>query len=61
MLQDAAPAGVALRFVYPTAPRANTLMFDNDMDSGDLTADQCLADGQNAPLTDGGLFAGVTA
>jgi hypothetical protein len=60
MLQDAAPAGVALRFVYPTAARANTLMFDNDMDSGDLTADQCFADGQNAPLTDGGLFAGVT-
>ncbi len=60
MLQDAASAGVALRFVYLTAPRANTLMFDNDMDSGDLTADQCFADGQNSPLTDGGLFAGIT-
>lgn len=59
MLQDAAPAGVALRFVYPTAARTNTLMFDNGMDSGDLTADQCLADGQNSPLTDGGLFAGI--
>ncbi len=61
MLQDAAPAGVALRFVYLTAARANTLMFDNGMDSGALTADQCLADGQNAPLTDGGVFAGVTS
>lgn len=60
MLQDAAPAGVALRFVYPTAARANTLMFDNGMNSGGLTASQCLADGQNAPLTDGGLFAGIT-
>lgn len=58
MLEQAAPAGVSLRFYYPTAPRANTLMFDNDMDSGDLTADQCFADGQNVPLTDGGLFAG---
>lgn len=60
MLQDAAPAGVALRFVYSTAARASTLMFDDGV-TPTLTAAQCLADGQNAPLTDGGLFAGITA
>lgn len=59
MLKKATAGGVALRFVYLTAPRANTLMLDNDMDSGDLTPDQCFGDGQNDPITDGGLMAGV--
>ena len=52
-------AGIRLQWVYLTAPRANTLLLDNDMDSGALTADQCFADGQNDPPTDGGLMAGI--
>lgn len=61
MLHDAAAGGVALRFVYLTAPRTESLMFDNDMDSGALNATQTLGDGQNTPLLDGGLFPGVTS